>query len=199
MLTRFLHKFVSHPAVYDLAQMLAGGNLVHARLAALARPFHDAARVLDIGGGTGLLRKLFNRRTQYICLDIELPKLQGFITKATEGLPLLADATRCPLADQCVDVVTCSFVCHHLDDVQLSQVLAEASRVLRPGGHLLLVDAILAPARPIGRLLWRLDRGSHPRTARQLLATVADHFDIQTTTSLAVWHEYLFVTAKTSA
>jgi len=48
------------------------------------------------------------------------------------------DASRLPLADATVDVALLSQVLHHAADPE--QALAEAARVLRPGGRLLVLD-----------------------------------------------------------
>jgi SAM-dependent methyltransferase len=49
---------------------------------------------------------------------------------------ILADATRLPLAAGCADIVLCSQVLEHVPDP--GALLAECTRVLRPGGQLLL-------------------------------------------------------------
>lgn len=51
-----------------------------------------------------------------------------------DGEFLLADLHRLPVADDAVDLVTCSLVLTHVPD--LRPVTAEFARVLRPGGHL---------------------------------------------------------------
>lgn len=43
--------------------------------------------------------------------------------------------------DAAFDVVTCTFVMHHIPEQQRGTALAEMWRVLRPGGRLLLADA----------------------------------------------------------
>lgn len=48
------------------------------------------------------------------------------------------DAAVLPLADGSVDVVLAADLTEHLDDVTLARVLREASRVVRPGGRLVL-------------------------------------------------------------
>jgi SAM-dependent methyltransferase len=48
------------------------------------------------------------------------------------------DITNLPLADEAVDHVVCSLALAHLAD--LRPFFAEAARVLRPGGHLLIID-----------------------------------------------------------
>src|SRR5437588_124954 len=70
-----------------------------------------------------------------------------------------------------------------------------AARVLRPSGRLILTDAVWADDRRIGKLLWKYDRGSHPRTAEVLRQTIDEHLDIRHWEHFAVWHEYILCVA----
>lgn len=54
---------------------------------------------------------------------------------------LQAPAQELPLPDASVDVVTCTFVMHHIPEEHREAAIAEMWRVLRPGGRLLLADA----------------------------------------------------------
>src|SRR5436190_19545378 len=190
MLMRLLHKFVSHPRVYDACQFTVGATAVRRRLAAAVAPYAQSKLVLDLGGGTGAARALWSPQTKYVCLDIDPLKLQGYTANNPGGLALLADGTRLPLKDRSVDAVVCTSVTHHLLDPQLDRMLAEAARALKPTGRLILLDALWKPWRLPGRLLWRYDRGSHPRTAAVLREVVARHFRIDSWDEFAVLHAY---------
>lgn len=67
-----------------------------------------------------------------------------------------ADATGLPFPDEYFDAVVSFIMLHHT--VQWEQALAEATRVLRPGGHLAGYDVVLS--RP-ARVLHRLDMSPH--------------------------------------
>ncbi|MFE7722646.1 class I SAM-dependent methyltransferase [Nocardia rhizosphaerihabitans] len=56
-----------------------------------------------------------------------------------------APAQDLPFDDGEFDVVTCTFVMHHIPAPHRGTALAEMWRVLRPGGRLLLADASLTP------------------------------------------------------
>jgi ubiquinone/menaquinone biosynthesis C-methylase UbiE len=58
-----------------------------------------------------------------------------------------ADATALPFAERQFDTVVCTFACCCLPDERAA--LAEAVRVLRPGGALLLVDHVVATWLPL--------------------------------------------------
>jgi ubiquinone/menaquinone biosynthesis C-methylase UbiE len=195
MITGLLHRVVARPWVYDLAQTLVGANTVRRRLAARIDPLRDARLVLDIGGGTGSIAEFWSESSRYICLDIDPLKLQGFIAKNPTGTALLADATRIPIADGTVDVVLCTNVTHHLTDPLFDRMISECARVLKPEGKLILSDAIWAPQRRAGRLIWRYDRGSFPRTAEVLRDAISKYLSIEQWDQFAIWHEYIISVA----
>jgi ubiquinone/menaquinone biosynthesis C-methylase UbiE len=196
VLTQWLHRLVARPAVYDLCQLAAGAGEVRRRLRRRIAPFRNARMVLDVGGGTGALRSLWPRSTRYICLDIDPVKLQGYRAKHPSGLALVADATRIPLADQSVDAIVCSSVTHHLRDQSLNHLVEECARVLKPSARFFLVDALWKPSRLAGRLLWKYDRGSHPRNADHLRSSVTRHFEIEHWEEFAVWHGYFIAECR---
>ena len=187
---RLFHKLAAHPWVYDRIQVLVGHDRVLERLSreiAALRP----NVVVDIGGGTGTVRNLLPDDCRYICLDLEMPKLLGFRSKVSKGFAVLGDATSMPIVGGCADLVICKSVTHHLTDTQLEDALNESRRVLRPGGHVILFDAVLNKRRFAGRVLWRLDRGSYPRLEGDLHKKLQDKFKIIRWEKFAIHHEYV--------
>ncbi|MEO5897314.1 MAG: class I SAM-dependent methyltransferase [Vicinamibacterales bacterium] len=163
---RVVERALQSAAIYDLVQRLAGEEFFSQRLARHLDEWAADSRVLDIGGGTGLARQGIRSRG-YVCLDLDSAKLRRFRANWPRGLAVAADATACPLLDATFDRVLCAKVVHHLDDLQLQAMFAEIARVLKPGGMLILADAIRS-RRWIPRLLWYLDRGSFPRTEAEM-------------------------------
>lgn len=196
MIRNLLHRIVSHPSVYDAVQIMVGAAALRKRIAKLAATLPRPSVVLDVGGGTGSIRAMFEPTTKYICLDIDPEKLRGFKAKEPGGLALLADATHCPLADRSVDLIACTAVSHHLEDEQLARLFAHCRRILKPGGHLLFVDAVWAPRRLPGRLIWHFDRGSHPRAPQTLRAMIENQLRIKRWEELAILHRYVLVAAS---
>jgi ubiquinone/menaquinone biosynthesis C-methylase UbiE len=185
-----LHRIVAHPWVYDRIQILAGQEQTLHRLSKQTATLHPET-VVDVGGGTGIWRTLWPAGCRYVCLDIEMPKLQGFRSKVPSGLAVLSDATRMCIATKSADVVTCIAVAHHLTDGMLDQIFEEVQRVLRVGGQLILLDPILNSELLMGRILWRLDRGSYPRTAEKLRENMEARFKIVHWEKFAIYHEYI--------
>jgi SAM-dependent methyltransferase len=116
---------------------------VEAALLALA-PERDAGRLLDIGTGTGrVLELLASRISQGVGVDASKAMLalaRSRLARAGIGhcSVRLADMYRLPLAAASFDVAVMQMVLHYADDP--SGVLAEAARVVRPGGRLIVVD-----------------------------------------------------------
>ena len=151
-----------------------------------------AETVIDIGGGTGNLRRIWSTSCRYVCLDIELPKLQGFRAKVPAGLAVLSDATHMSIATRCADAVVLVAVMHHLTDKMLDDVFQEALRVLKSDGKLIFLDPVLNRGCWMGRALWGLDRGSNPRAAEDLRKKLEASFKIVHWEKFAIYHEYVF-------
>jgi ubiquinone/menaquinone biosynthesis C-methylase UbiE len=186
-----LHRIAAHPWVYDRIQILAGQKQTLQRISKQTAALCPET-VVDVGGGTGIWRRLWPAGCRYVCLDTEMPKLKGFRSKVPSGLAVLSDATRMCIATESADVVTCVAVAHHLTDAMLDQIFEEAQRVLRVGGRLILLDPVLNRELLMGRILWRLDRGSYPRTAEELHEKMEGRFKIVHWEKFAIYHEYVF-------
>jgi ArsR family transcriptional regulator len=107
-------------------------------------PEPDAGRLLDIGTGTGrVLELLAHHISQGIGVDASKAMLalaRSRLARAdlTHCSVRLADMYRLPLQETSFDIAVLQMVLHYAEDPP--GVLAEAARVLRPGGRLLVVD-----------------------------------------------------------
>jgi 2-polyprenyl-6-hydroxyphenyl methylase/3-demethylubiquinone-9 3-methyltransferase len=96
------------------------------------------AMLVDLGCGGGLMAPhLAGKGYRHVGVDLMLSALEQ---AAAHGVAAIrADATALPLAPGCADVVTVGELLEHVDNPR--RVLAEAIRLLRPGG-LLILDTV---------------------------------------------------------
>jgi ubiquinone/menaquinone biosynthesis C-methylase UbiE len=119
------------------------------RIVELAQPRLDDYAV-DLGAGTGLLAlALAPRVRELVAVDISeqmLARLDD--AAAADGVhnvePVVADLRRLPLEDESATLVVSNYAFHHLDDSGKELALAEARRILRPGGRLVICDMMFS-------------------------------------------------------
>lgn len=136
------------------------------RIVELAEPRSDD-RVVDLGAGTGLLSLALAQRVRELtAVDISERMLERLDDRAAaDGIhnvePLVADLRRLPLEDECATLVVSNYAFHHLDDPGKELALAEARRILQPGGRLVICDMMfsLSLEPRDRRLVWEKVRG----------------------------------------
>jgi SAM-dependent methyltransferase len=97
-------------------------------------------RVLDLGAGTGRDLPLYPPGTLAIALDPH-PENVARARRRAHGAPfVLGRAEALPFRDGTFDTVVCGLVLCSVDDP--ARALAEARRVLRPGGTLRLLEHV---------------------------------------------------------
>jgi len=118
----------------------------------LAERSKGARRALDIATGTGFTAFTI---AQYAASVVALDMTRAMPEEAQRlardrGLGTIhfveGDAEALPFADASLDLVTCRVAAHHFASVP--GFLAEAARVLKVGGHLLLIDTC-CPEEPV--------------------------------------------------
>lgn len=195
MLTRLAHRLVANPAVYDCVQRLAGRDHNYRRLA--PHLMQSAGKMLlDVGAGTGECARIIPPRTTYIWLDNDPEKLRGFRGKFSSRWAVLGAANQIGLKDKSVDIAVCVAVSHHLSDAELGNAVRELARVCR--FQLIFLDAVQATS-VVSNLLWKYDRGSHPRKAETLRSAIEQWFDVDHEERYSVYHHYWLCTARPKA
>ena len=91
-------------------------------------------RLLDVAGGTGIVSaRLAARGHRVAVADLVVPMLRHAQPRLP-GAAVCMDAGRLAVADASLDAVTMVWLLHLVSDAE--PLLAEAARVLRPGGRL---------------------------------------------------------------
>jgi ubiquinone/menaquinone biosynthesis C-methylase UbiE len=143
-------QFQRHSANYGKSHILANTEDVALALAGIA--ILPGARALDVatgGGHTALY--LAGRGLVVTASDISPAMLDSASRLAAErGLSIetrLHEAENFPYPDASFDLVTCRVAAHHFSD--RSAFLSEVARVLKPGGHFLLIDGSIPDGEPV--------------------------------------------------
>jgi ubiquinone/menaquinone biosynthesis C-methylase UbiE len=180
--------------LYDLIQMLTGSRIAEAKMRAFLGVVPPGTRILDAGGGTGILASLFDSDHRYMCMDIDLARVRAAKRRGAEAL--VGDVTRMPVREGAIDLVVLRAVSHHLSDQEFFKMIDESWRVLKPSGRLLFLDPVWAPNWLPGRLMWQIDQGSHPRTEVQMRAIIESRFELERGIRYFVHHRYFLALAQ---
>jgi ubiquinone/menaquinone biosynthesis C-methylase UbiE len=130
-------KFDGMAAVYDASRGgLGRGAYVADELEAFLPA--RAGRLLELGVGTGAVGLAFAEKGyDVVGVDVSAAML-AFAKPRLPGRISLADASVLPFPDAALDAAYAAWVMYHLADPKA--VMAEVTRVLRPGGRLLTLD-----------------------------------------------------------
>ena len=130
---------------WDEATALALPTQAIAAAVPRARGPH-VGKLLDIGTGTGQLLEMLADDVEF-ALGIDASRAMLALARARLSHPRFArcavrqaDMYRLPLANASFDSVVLQMVLHHAEDP--AAVLAEARRVVRPGGKVVVVDLV---------------------------------------------------------
>lgn len=135
-------------------------------------------KILDIGCGTGEFAGLLNR-TGYYGIDISIRYIE-YAAKHNRGNFKVMDAKKLEFPDNTFDYILIMAILHHLNDSEARRVLAEAARVLKPDGKILVIEdaKIIKSENFIDRFLQSYDKGAFIRTPEQYKNMVADLFTV---------------------
>jgi ubiquinone/menaquinone biosynthesis C-methylase UbiE len=121
---------------------------------------------LDVATGGGHVAKALSPRVAtVVAADLTVPMLAA-ARRHLDGagcrnvVYVAADAEALPFLDGAFDCVTCRIAAHHFPDPR--RFVAEAARVLRPGGRLLLIDNVAPEDPALGAFFNELERMRDP-------------------------------------
>jgi dolichol-phosphate mannosyltransferase len=140
--SRFFDSFVAAHGDYDVLDMHAYGQLLAAF--ELVWPMPNEVCV-DCGCGTGAFsRRLLQYDLNIVGIDISARSIGSASARGNSGgreTYMVGDIRKLAMPDASADIMLFSGVLHHLPDQQLRrEVLAEAFRVLKPGGRIFGFD-----------------------------------------------------------
>lgn len=167
-----IYNLLSWPWIYRLSQRILAPGAVKRITEELSRrlaKLPPAERILDVGCGPASL--LWTVNQQPIGLDFSLTYVKEY--RRHGGEAFVGSADRLPFADASFDGVFTIGLLHHLSDEQAAKCITEMLRVCRPGGYVLVVDAVLPEPywrRPLAWAIRMLDRGSFMRHECELAA-----------------------------
>jgi len=158
----------------------AGFRDLRDRIVALAEP-QAMHIVVDLGSGTGLLSLAFAERTARVWA-IDMSSAMGnyldvkAVSAALENVDtVLASVVSLPLVDDTADLVVSNYCLHELRHAEKYRALAEARRVLKPGGRIVIGDMMFSlnpihtrDRRVVGRIVRKIARRGLPGMWRLL-------------------------------
>lgn len=155
--------------LYDLVADRALRRSRALSLAALAPP--PRSRLLVPGAGTGLDLAILPRETAAVCVDFTPEMLLRARARSRRigrsDAFVLADAQRLPFRSGALDAAVLHLVLAVVPDARAA--LAEAARVVAPGGRLAVLDKFVPPGTRPGLVRRLLDRLLRDRATGLLL------------------------------
>ena len=127
----------------------AGFRHLRDRIVEIARP-RPGQTVVDVGCGTGLLTlTIADRVARVWAVDsspamIEYLRVKAGSAELHNVEPVTASAVSLPLVDEVADLVVSNYCLHELPHPAKERALAEAMRVLKPGGRLVIGDMMFS-------------------------------------------------------
>jgi len=117
---------------YDATR--GGEDRAEAAAAAITELVTHPGTLLDVAGGTGIVSKAIAARGHQVAVSDLVIEMLRPAQARLPGAAACMDAGRLAVADGCLDTITMVWLLHLVPDAR--PMIAEAARVLRPGGDL---------------------------------------------------------------
>lgn len=131
--------------------------------------------VLDVGCGTGRYAEIFD--CNYFGVDTNR-KYIGYAREKHKGTFLTMNATNLAFPDSMFHYIFSVGLLHNMSDKNVANTLREMKRVSRPGGKVVIIEAVYPTNRAniIGYFLLRMDPGRFARNFKDLMRILSAHF-----------------------
>jgi ubiquinone/menaquinone biosynthesis C-methylase UbiE len=123
--------------------------------------------VLEVAVGTGLNLPFYPEDVTLTGIDFSEGMLASARERGRVATLRQADAQALPFADAAFDTVVCTLGLCSIPDADIA--VAEMTRVLRPGGRLILVDHVPSTSRLLRGVQWLAERVTVPMAGEHFL------------------------------
>ena len=168
LFAKAVEKVSDHPVLFIFIRGLLENDFraIRAVVRRELRP-GQGLRSLDLGCGPGAFADLF-LGDDYFGVDLNARYIDH-ARRTRKGTFLVSDARKVELPAARFDQILIFGLLHHLSDDDVRAVLAEATRLLAPGGRILAIEDIPAISRLnlIGHLIHNVENGEHIRPAEE--------------------------------
>jgi SAM-dependent methyltransferase len=170
MIKNVVYRLLEIPWIYRFSQFIlapGGDKALIKKIKQVLKQLPPASRVLDVGCGPSSW--LWRVGLCPVGLDLSFAYILTFSQR--RGPAVTGSAVELPFLDGSFDSVWSIGLLHHLPDDLARRAVSEMIRICRPGGYIVIFDAVLPePAwqRPVAQILRRLDRGRFMRTQAAL-------------------------------
>jgi SAM-dependent methyltransferase len=177
MCENVIYRLLERPWIYRLSGLfLAPGaeKTLKQKIKQLLTQLPPAHRILDVGCGPSSW--LWQLGLHPIGLDLSFTYTVTF--SHCGEIAITGSANALPFRNGSFDSVWSIGLLHHLPDDLARQAVSEMVRICRPGGYIVIFDAVLPePAwqRPVAQIIRKLDRGRFMRTQLNLESILLEH------------------------
>lgn len=175
-----LHRLLEWPVIYRLLQRALGADRGRRRFVDQYLDLERGMRVLDFGCGPADLVGHLPAGIDYLGVDFN-PRYVAAARRRWGRRARFAVGSAGEVADAALggpfDLVLLVALLHHLEDDAAGRVIAQARRILAPGGRLVTLDNVFTPSQSrIARYLIERDRGARVRTPEAYVALLRGAF-----------------------
>lgn len=176
-----LYKIIEIPIVYDFMQRSNPSTVgLYKRCLQENVLVSSGDKLLDIGCGTAQYVELFSG-VNYYGVDVNLDYLDSS-NKSKRGWFAVMSGNKLAFSNHQFDGIFTVAALHHMSDSEVSELVFEALRVLKPGGTIHLIDPVLPEKfleSPLNSIIFHLDRGCCPRKGSHMKNLLQSDFHIE--------------------